>query len=75
MFITLGKTSSQNTATARTWYDTFNLPDGSYSIADIQGYFEFQHELGMILLIYLMVLILLQIFKATLNLSSKNTKL
>ena len=41
MFITLGKTSSQNTATARTWYDTFNLPDGSYSIADIQGYFEF----------------------------------
>ena len=29
----------------------------------------FQHRLGMILLIYLMVLILLQIFKITLNLS------
>ena len=24
-----------------TWNDTFGLPDGSYSIADIQGYFEF----------------------------------
>ena len=30
-----------------TWNDTFNLPDGSYSIADIQDYFEFiikKHE-------------------------------
>ena len=36
---------------------------------------KFRHQLGMILLIYLMVLILLQIFKTTLNLSSKNTKL
>ena len=26
---------------APTWNDTFNLPDGSYSIADIQHYFEF----------------------------------
>ena len=26
---------------APTWKDTFNLPDGSYSISDIQGYFEF----------------------------------
>ena len=26
---------------APTWNDTFDLPDGSYSIADIQGYFEF----------------------------------
>ena len=26
---------------APTWNDTFNLPDGSYSIADIQDYFEF----------------------------------
>ena len=23
------------------WNDTFDLPDGSYSIADIQDYFEF----------------------------------
>ena len=30
-----------------TWDDTFDLPDGSYSIADIQDYFEFiikKHE-------------------------------
>ena len=26
---------------ARTWNDTFDLPDGSYSISDIQDYFEF----------------------------------
>ena len=25
---------------APTWNDTFDLPDGSYSIADIQDYFE-----------------------------------
>ena len=24
-----------------TWNDEFNLPDGSYSISDIQGFFEF----------------------------------
>ena len=41
------KTSSQNTTIinlkflAPTWNDTFDLPDGSYSIADIQDYFEF----------------------------------
>ena len=32
---------------APTWHDTFDLPDGSYSIADIQDYFEFiieKHE-------------------------------
>ena len=32
---------------AATWNDTFNLPSGSYSIADIQDYFEFivkKHE-------------------------------
>ena len=32
---------------APTWNDTFDLPGGSYSIADIQGYFEFiimKHE-------------------------------
>ena len=31
-----------------TWNDTFDLPDGSYSIADIQDYFEFiieKHEI------------------------------
>ena len=26
---------------ALTWNDTFDLPDSSYSIADIQVYFEF----------------------------------
>ena len=26
---------------APTWNDTFDLPDGSYFIADIQDYFEF----------------------------------
>ena len=26
---------------APTWNDTFALPDGSYSISDIQDYFEF----------------------------------
>ena len=36
---------------------------------------KFLLQLGMILLIYLMVLILLQIFKIILNLSSKNMKL
>ena len=33
---------------APAWNDTFNLPDGSYSIADIQDYFEFiikKHEI------------------------------
>ena len=32
---------------APTWNETFNLPDGSYYIADIQDYFEFiikKHE-------------------------------
>ena len=32
------KTSAPN------WNDTFDLPDGSYSIADIQDYFEFIFE-------------------------------
>ena len=30
-----------------TWNDTFDLPDGSYSVSDIQDYFEFiikKHE-------------------------------
>ena len=33
---------------ALTWNDTFDLPDGSYSIADIQDYSEFiikKHEI------------------------------
>ena len=50
VFITLGKTSNQNTT-------AINL--------------TFQHQLGMILLIYPMVLILLRIFTITLNLSLK----
>ena len=32
---------------APTWNDTFDLPDGSYSVSDIQDYFEFiikKHE-------------------------------
>ena len=32
---------------ATTWNETFDLPNGSYSIADIQDYFEFiikKHE-------------------------------
>ena len=32
---------------AQTWNETFDLPDGSYSIADLQHYFEFiikKHE-------------------------------
>ena len=31
---------------APTWNDTFDLPDGSYSVADIWDYFEFniKHE-------------------------------
>ena len=32
---------------APTWSDTFDLPDGSYSVGDIQDYFEFiieKHE-------------------------------
>ena len=36
---------------------------------------KFQRQLGMIRLIYLMVLILLMIFRITLNLSLKNMKL
>ena len=26
---------------AQTWNDTFNLPNGSYSVSDIQDYFEY----------------------------------
>ena len=39
--------NNQFKVSAPTWNDTFYLPDGSYSIADIQDYFEFiikKHE-------------------------------
>ena len=65
--------------------DKFNLknPNKNMALANLSIYYTsktssqntstinltFQHQLGMILLIYLMVLILLQIFKITLNLS------
>ena len=48
--ITLGKTSNQNITTINLKFllqlgnDTFDLPDGSYSIADIQDYFVKKHE-------------------------------
>ena len=29
---------------AQTWIDTFNLPDGSYSVSDIQHYHEYVIE-------------------------------
>ena len=38
------KTSYNNNKfkiSALTWIDTFDLPDGSYSVADIQDYFEY----------------------------------
>ena len=54
MFITPGKTSSQNTI-------TINV--------------KFQHQLGMVLLIYQMVLNQFMIFKIILNLLFKNFKL
>ena len=39
--------NNQFKISAPTWNDTFDLPDGSYSISDIQDYFEFiikKHE-------------------------------
>ena len=39
--------SNKFKTSAPTWNETFDLPDGSYSIADIQDYFEFiikKHE-------------------------------
>ena len=29
---------------ARTWNDEFDLPDGSYSVSDMEGYFEYITE-------------------------------
>ena len=45
--IKLEHSSNKFKISAPTWNDTFSLPDGSYSIADIQDYFEFiieKHE-------------------------------
>ena len=48
MFITHGKAikSSYNnntlTKSAPIWNDKFELPDGSYSVTDIQDYFEYK---------------------------------
>ena len=33
--------NSKSKISAPTWNDTFGLPDGSYSMADVQDYFEF----------------------------------
>ena len=33
--------NNKSKISAPTWNDEFDLPDGSYSIADIQDYFEF----------------------------------
>ena len=46
VFLTHGKTkSSYNNnkfkVSAPTWNDKFELPDGSYSVSDIQDYFEY----------------------------------
>ena len=45
--------NNQFKISAPTWNDTFDLPNGSYSIADIQNYFEYiikKHELLLIIL-------------------------
>ena len=45
--ITSGYSNNKFKILAPTWNDTFDLPDGSYSISDIQDYFEFiikKHE-------------------------------
>ena len=33
--------NNKSKISAQIWIDTFDLPDGSYSMADIQDYFEF----------------------------------
>ena len=69
--------------------DKLNLPNPNknMALANLSIYYtwenikpkydhkKFLHQLGMILLIYLMLLIVLQIFKIILNLLSKKTKL
>ena len=39
--ITSEYSNNKYKVSAPTWNDTFNLPDVSYSTADIQDYFEF----------------------------------
>ena len=44
VFITLGKSSYNNKKfkiSVPTWNDNFELLDGSYSVSDIQDYFEY----------------------------------
>ena len=43
LFITHGKTENNNKfkIESPTWNDKFELPHGSYSVSDIQGYFEY----------------------------------
>ena len=43
LFITHGKTESNNKfkIESPTWNDKFELPHGSYSVSDIQVYFEY----------------------------------
>ena len=44
VFTIYGKTKENNNKlqiSALTWNDKFELPDGSYSISDIQDYFEY----------------------------------
>ena len=33
--------NNKSKTSAPTWFDAFDLPDGSYSITDIQNYFDF----------------------------------
>ena len=33
--------NNKSKISAPTWNDEFNLPDGSYSVSDIQDYFEY----------------------------------
>ena len=37
---------------APTWNDEFELPDGSYSVSDIQDYIEIKHSLLILLVIF-----------------------
>ena len=39
--------NNKSKISAPTWNDTFDLPDGSYSVSEFQGYFEYiikEHE-------------------------------
>ena len=41
IYYTWKNIKSEYSISTLTWNETFNLPDGSYSILDIQDYFEF----------------------------------